>query len=88
MGKANPTAAFLSGAMMLECRRRMPVTIKAEAVESRLDTFFEVRSAALVTANTPVEASSVSIIVVAFETIDRRVFTVREVEWNGTCAVN
>jgi hypothetical protein len=75
--------------MVLECRRRTPVTIKAEAVESRLDTFFEVRSAAaLVTANTPVEASSVSIIVVALETIDRRVFAVREVEWNGTRAVN
>ncbi len=75
--------------MVLECRRRMPVAIKAEAVESRLDTCFEVRpAAALVTANTPVEAASVSIIVVALETIDRRVLAVREVEWNGTRAVN
>jgi hypothetical protein len=52
-------------------------------MESGLDAFFEIRSAAAMTPNTPVEAPSISIVVVAFQAIDGRVLAVREVEEDG-----
>ena len=71
--------------MALECRRRMSVTVKTETVESGLDAFFEIRSAAAMARNTPLEATSISVVVVAFQAIDGKVLAVREVEGNGIC---
>jgi hypothetical protein len=74
--------------MTLECRRRMPVTVKAETVESGLDAFFEIRSAAAMARNTPVEATSISVVVMAFQAIDGKVLAVREVEGQGICTTD
>ena len=59
------------------------MTVKAETVESGLDAFLEIGSAAAMARNTPFEASSVNVVVMAFQAIDGNVLAVRKVEGDG-----
>lgn len=67
--------------MARQSRLRVAVTVETEAVESRLDTCFEVRSdGAAMATHTGIPAGPIRVVVVAFETVDRAVLAVREIE--------
>jgi hypothetical protein len=66
-----------------EFRVRVPVAVKAEAVEPRFRSFLEIRAMAAMTPDAGIEARLIDVIVVTEQTVDGRVLVMRKVEGQG-----